>query len=76
MKVILNNIEKIKEFVSIVSHSACDVDLISGKSTYLDAKSILGIMSCNINEPLNIDIFGDEAEKEALIQNIGKFIAE
>lgn len=76
MKVLLNDMEKVQEFVSIVSHSTCDVDLISGKSTYLDAKSILGIISCNINEPLTVEIFGNEDERKELIRGIKKFIIE
>lgn len=76
MKVLLDDIAKIEEFVSIVSRSECDIDLISGKSIYLDAKSILGIMSCNIKAPLDIEIVGDDADKETLVNNIKKFIVE
>ena len=76
MRVILNTIEKVKDFVAVVNHSPCDVDLISGKSTYLDAKSILGILSCNIKEPLSIEIFGGETDKEALIHNIERFVID
>lgn len=76
LKVLLNSVEKIEDFVSIVSHSNCDVDLISGKSVYLDAKSILGILSCNINNPLNLEILGDDEDKNKLIKNIQKYIVE
>lgn len=74
MRVLLNDVEKIEEFVSIVSRSNCDVDLISGRSIYLDAKSILGIMSCNINNPLDIEIVGEDDDKDALIKEIDKFL--
>jgi len=76
MKVLLNNMEKVQEFVSIVCKSKCDVDLISGKTTYLDAKSILGILSCNINDALNIEIMGEDEDKEKLVNSISKFITE
>lgn len=66
MQVLIDSVDKIKDFVSIVNHSNCDVDLISGKAVYLDAKSILGIMSCNINQPLTIKIYGDEDERPHL----------
>jgi len=74
MMVLLDGVDKISEFVSIVNHSNCDVDLISGNRTYLDAKSILGIMSCNIHEPLTLEIIGSQEEKEELLSQIKKFV--
>jgi len=74
MQVLLDDISKIKEFVTVVNHSSCEVDLVSGKSHFLDAKSILGILSCNINEPLEIQIIGNEPERVKLINSIQKFI--
>ena len=48
VKVSLNSVEKIQDFVSIVKNASCDLDLICGRS-YLDAKSLLGILSCDIS---------------------------
>lgn len=73
MQVLINTVPKVQEFVSIVSKSNCEVDLQSGKSTFLDAKSLLGIMSCDISKPLKVEIFGDTEDQELLIENIKKF---
>ena len=40
VKVLLNTVEKIKEFVTVTSDAPFDVDLISNNRTYLDAKSL------------------------------------
>ena len=74
MQVLLDDISKIKEFVRLVNHSNCDIDLISGKNKFLDAKSILGVMSCNIHEPLTIEIIGSDEEKKLLIESIKDYI--
>lgn len=74
MKVLLNSVPKIREFVEIVNHSSCDVDLVASHSTYLDAKSLLGILSCNINEPMHIEIHDDGMERDDLVQQIEKFV--
>lgn len=58
-KVLLNSAEKVRTFVSATTSVKCDIDLISGRS-YLDAKSILGIMSVNLKEPLIIRVNSDD----------------
>ena len=58
-KVLLNEVEMIKSFVHCVS-SRCesDVTLHSGRH-YIDAKSLLGVFSLNLSQPVDID-FADE----------------
>lgn len=53
-KVLVNTFEKVEDFVTITNGSEYDIDLISGKNIYLDAKSMMGILSCNIKEPMTI----------------------
>lgn len=53
-KVLIDSIEKAEHFVSITNDFDYDVDLVAGKNIYLDGKSILGIMSCNISEPITM----------------------
>lgn len=42
--VLLNSIEKIKDFVNTITRYPYDFDLVSGRYT-IDAKSIMGIFS-------------------------------
>jgi len=58
-KVLLDSIEKVKDFVAAASNVPCDIDVISGRS-YLDAKSVLGLLSVNLKEPLTIQILSDD----------------
>jgi len=72
-KVLLNSTEKVKTFVSATTSAKCDIDLISGRS-YLDAKSILGIMSVNLKEPLTIRVNSDDvSELSSLYERIKAF---
>lgn len=55
IRVNLNSIEKVKDFVSIIN--SCDVDLDLVHDRYVvDAKSIMGIFSLNISKPINLII--------------------
>lgn len=74
VKVLLNSIDKIKNFVDIARKTDCDIDLISGRNTYLDAKSLLGILSCNVANPLILDIHADIDERAAILQNFEEYI--
>lgn len=76
VKVLLDSIDKIKSFVVIARQISCDIDLISGRSTYLDAKSLMGILSCNVAKPLILDIHADGQELEAILQKFDEFIID
>ena len=67
MEVAINNIDKVRKFVDIVSRFDCDIDLVSGH-TMVDAKSILGIFSLNIMKPMTMIIHDDE-DKAQVIRN-------
>lgn len=76
VKVLLNSIEKIKEFVAIARTVDCDIDLISGRNTFLDAKSLMGILSCNVAKPLILDIHAEDDEIEDILSNFEDYIIE
>ena len=60
MKVNLNNIGNLQKFVNEVSHF--DNEVIAERGNYkVDAKSIMGLLSLDLSEPLEINILsGDE----------------
>lgn len=74
VKVLLNSIEKIKDFVTIARGIDCDIDLISGRHTYLDAKSIMGILSCNVTKPLTLDIHSDDIDVAKIVEKFAAYI--
>lgn len=74
-KVLVNTFEKVEDFVTITNNSLYDIDLVSGKHIYLDAKSMMGILSCNIAEPMTIIVnCNDEAENGKLRAELEKYI--
>ena len=46
----------------------------SVRYTYLDAKSIMGILSCDYRRPLTLDIHAEDDEKAEVLSRLGKFL--
>ena len=55
VKVNINTINDVKNFVSIVSRCDYDVDIVSGRYA-IDAKSIMGIFSLDLSKDLELKI--------------------
>lgn len=56
--IMLTSITEVKDFVNIVNKYNFDVDLTSGRYI-VDAKSIMGIFSLDLNSPIKIDVHTD-----------------
>ena len=61
VKINLQFAENVKVFVNIVSKYPYDIDLKSGRFV-VDAKSILGIFSLDLNKPITVEIHSDDCE--------------
>lgn len=57
----LTEINQVREFVELTSKCEFDVDLVSDRYT-VDAKSLLGIYSLNLSNPLQVVMYGDNTE--------------
>ncbi|MEF9960402.1 MAG: HPr family phosphocarrier protein [Niameybacter sp.] len=68
----LNSIEKVKQFVNLISKYDGDFDLTSGRYV-IDAKSIMGIFSLDLSKPLKLDIYNDQAAS-VLMMHLKEFI--
>lgn len=55
----LNTISKVKQFVHIVEEFKGEIDVVSGRYV-CDAKSIMGLFSLNLLEPLLVRILSDD----------------
>lgn len=76
VKILLNTIDKVKEFSSKMLSVIPDVDIIIGRYT-VDAKSILGLFSIDLNKPLLLKIHSNnENICEEIKEKIKKFIIE
>ena len=74
MKVLLDSVDKVRDFVDITRSTSFDIDLISGRNTYLDAKSLLGVLSCDCTKPLVLDIHAEQEERKELIARLEKYV--
>ena len=68
----LKSTEDVQEFVNAASKCPFEIDLQSG-SVYLDAKSLLGVLTMGVNRRLQVLIEGDNNEIDAFHQTIQKF---
>ncbi len=55
IQIMLNSIDKVKNFVNDVAKFDSDFDLISGRYV-IDAKSIMGIFSLDLSKPITLNI--------------------
>lgn len=72
VKILIDSVEKVKEFSSIVSKVNADCELVEGVHI-LDAKSIMGIFSLNLAEPIQLRIHSDDRE---ILNKLTNFIVE
>lgn len=74
VKVLLDSVDKVRDFVDITRNAPYEIDLISGRNTYLDAKSLLGVLSCDCRKPLMLDIHAEKEERIEFITKIKKYV--
>lgn len=74
VRIIINTIDKAKDFSNMADKYTGSLDILSGRYT-IDAKSILGIFSIDITKPVELRINGDD-EKEItnFLESIDKYI--
>lgn len=65
----LNNVETVKQFVDDMRQLPCDVDIIKGHYI-IDAKSIMGIFSLSLDQPVTVKIHSDDEEVIKLFEDI------
>ncbi len=71
VNIMLNTINDVKDFVTVVNKYNFDVDLISGRYA-VDAKSIMGIFSLDLSKPIALQAHCDDCTE--FDTDIAKFI--
>ena len=71
VSILLNTTESVKKFVNIMSSYDFPTDPRSGRYV-VDAKSILGIFSLDLNKPVVLEINSDDCDE--LLKEITPFI--
>lgn len=72
VKVMLDTMPKVQEFVKLLVSVPYDVDLVSGRYT-IDAKSLLGILSLDLSKPIELQIYSDDCA--ALVEKLTPYLA-
>ena len=62
IKISLAMAQKVKEFVNVTQEYPCEILLKSGKYV-VDAKSILGIFSLDLSQPITVEVYDDNCEE-------------
>ena len=73
LKIKLDTINAVKEFVSLTNLCPYDIDLVSGRYV-VDAKSLMGIFSIVPSDSLECNIYSDNCDE--FLSDIKKFIVE
>lgn len=61
VNVLIDSVDKVKRFSSIITKEDLDCELIEGVHI-IDAKSIMGIFSLDLKKPIRLDIHSDDKE--------------
>lgn len=62
VKISLEMAQRVKEFVNVTQAYPFDIVLKSGRYV-VDAKSILGIFSLDLSQPIIVEIYNDDCEE-------------
>lgn len=73
VKVSLDSIDKVKNFVNDINRFEFDFDLVSGRYI-IDAKSIMGIFSLNLAQPIDLTIHSVEQDNEKVLEVLAPYI--
>ncbi len=72
VKISLNSIDKVKSFVNEITKYDSDFDLVSGRYV-IDAKSIMGIFSLDLSNPIDLNIHAED-NLEEILANLKPYI--
>ncbi|MGN0620952.1 MAG: HPr family phosphocarrier protein [Porcipelethomonas sp.] len=71
--ILLSSVNDVKNFVNTVMNYDFDLDLMSGRYA-VDAKSIMGIFSLDISQPIKLVAHTDETEQ--LEKDLAKYFVD
>ncbi len=73
VKIMLDSINDVKNFVKKANELTCEADLSLGKYV-IDAKSIMGIFSLDLNREIELSVHSDNCDN--FLQDIEKYIVK
>lgn len=73
IEILLNSIDKVKDFVFTVSKFDARMELVSGR-TVIDAKSIMSIFCVDLSKPMMLRIHEKNEYAEQIFDAIGEYV--
>lgn len=73
--VLLDSIDKVKNFVNITIKFEAEMDLVSGRYI-IDAKSIMGIFSMDLSKPIKLRVYEGKEKVDDIINALNEYIME
>ncbi|MDE6055278.1 MAG: HPr family phosphocarrier protein [Lachnospiraceae bacterium] len=73
VKILINSIDRAKKFTSIVSKLDADMDIICGRYV-INAKSIVGIFTINLSQPVELRIHKDREDAEKVVEKLRDYL--
>ena len=74
VQISLNSIDKVKSFVNKITKFDYDFDLVSGRYV-IDAKSIMGIFSLDLSNPIDLNIHAED-DSDVILQALKPYIID
>ncbi len=74
VQISLDSIEKVRDFVNVIAKFNTDFDITSGTKT-IDAKSIVGILTLNLSQPMDLTI-RDNDNMDEILKAIDTYIVK
>ncbi len=62
VNILLNSIDKVKKFISIIEKQGDEFDIIAGRYI-VDAKSIMGVLSIDLSKPVILASYTADIDK-------------
>lgn len=72
-KVKLASVADVRDFVQAASMHRCDIEVVSGRYN-IDAKSIMGLVSLDLNRPLNVQFRGSDEMAADFLTSVREYI--
>ncbi len=75
IKIMLDTIDRIKNFNRTVQKFPGDFDLEQGRY-YIDAKSMMGLLSLDLSAPVDLHFNATEEEETKIVEALKEYIIE
>ena len=75
VRVLIDSIGKVKDFVNIISKFDTDFDMVSGRYV-IDAKSIMGIFSLDLSSPIDLVVHTQGENLAVILEKIKGYIVK